>query len=158
MGLYLTRVAGCRTEEEILQLCDVLLVVAVGLVRLHRVLRVPQAHKYAFSPGIEAEAHALKPLLLLRSAEDRLRDCFRLLALLRVDRRFSETCVHQLHLIRVRRVDLTEPATRIRGSRGLLGTSPSKAHGPALQAAKSLYPESTVLTRCGGMSVRQLPG
>src|SRR5207245_7673934 len=96
--LHLAGVAGCRPGEDLLQLVHLLLVVAAGLIRPQGLLRLPQAQEDGLPFGIEAEAQAFEALLLSRSGEDRLGDHLRLLSFLRVDRRFGESRVHQLHL------------------------------------------------------------
>src|SRR5207302_124752 len=93
--LHLADMPGGRLGEDVLKLGDLLLVVAAGLVREQGLLRLPQTQEDGLPLGIEAKAQSSKTLLLSRSREDRLGDHLGVLALLRVDRPFRKSRVHQ---------------------------------------------------------------
>src|SRR5207247_6978988 len=60
--------------------------------------RPPYAPEDGLPSRVDAEAHPVATLLVSRSGEDRPGDHLGLLSFLRVNRRFGESGVHQLHL------------------------------------------------------------
>src|SRR6266581_9206552 len=72
LRLHLAHVPGRRLGEDVLQLGNLLLVVAAGFIREQRLLGLPEAQEDGLPLGVEAKAQAFEALLLSRCGEDRL--------------------------------------------------------------------------------------